>query len=113
MQPRLDTLDSVASEVGRRARERGVFAVWRAQERLQKHVLVRDGRAESTSATSVAGQAVQVVTVEGHGALASRDDLSEEAGVRLLDSAIAAALGGARLGLVRSAIPELAPRRTG
>jgi TldD protein len=111
MQSRLATLESVASEIGRRARDRGVFAIWRAQERVQKHVLVREGRAESTSAASVAGQAVQVVTPEGHGALASRDDLSEEAGTRLLDSAIAAALGGARLGLVRSAIPELAPLR--
>ena len=111
MQQRLATLDAVASEIGRRARARGVLAIWRAQARLQKRVHVREGRAESTSATSIAGQGVQVVTPEGHGALASRDDLREEAACGLLDSAMEAALAGGRLGLERSGIPELTPLR--
>jgi len=105
-------LDSLGAEISRRAAAAGVLAIWRCQERSVRRVLVRNGRAESTSAVSLGGHGIQVVNAEGYGALASRDDLRAEPALALLDRVIDVAARGRTLGLERVALPELRPEHS-
>ena len=111
MPSRLAGLEALGAEIASRSRHRDVLAIWRGQERSIRAVRVRDGRSESTSVTSIGGQGLQVVTAEGHGALASRDDLRPETALELLETAIGAARSGPALGLERARAPELEPLR--
>jgi len=73
--------------------------------------VVREGRPEGSSAVSVSGHAVQVVTREGLSALASRDDLRPDEALELLERTLAAASAGPALGLEKVVLPELEPTR--
>ena len=48
----------------RRAKAAGALLIWRTQARSVRRVLVRDGKAESSSVSSISGNGVQVVTPE-------------------------------------------------
>jgi TldD protein len=104
-------LEPLGAELVARARAAGALLIWRAQERLVRSAVVREGRPESSNAVSVSGHAAQVVTEEGHGALASRDDLRPEPALEVLERVLAAASAGPALGLERNALPELEPVR--
>lgn len=105
----LEGLSDLAAILMDRARRRGVYALWRAQERRIARVVVRRGRAEETSHVTSSGHGLQVVTQEGFTALASRDDFDETRAVDLLDRVVGAASRGASLGLTRSAAPRIPP----
>ena len=107
----LQELDDLGAELSRRARSAGSVLIWRAQQRLFRSVVVRDGRAESTSAISVAGHGAQVVNEDGYTALASRDDLRTEPALALLRQVIETAAAGEKLGLRRAVLPDLDPVR--
>jgi TldD protein len=105
----LELLAGLGAELCRRARSAGVLLIWRGQLRSSRRVVVRRGKAESSSVSSVSGHGLQVVTPEGRTALASRDDFREEPAVALLDRLVEVAAAGPRLGLSRCALPELDP----
>ncbi len=103
----LEDLQSAGAELARRARAAGVFLIWRAQCRTAYGVLVRQGKAESTSISSSAGHGLQVVTAEGRTALASRDDLRQDEAVGLLGRVIDAAAQSQALGVKPEELPRL------
>ena len=95
----LEDLGAAGAELARRARAAGVFLIWRAQCRTAYRVLVRQGKAEGTSASSSAGHGLQIVTPEGRTALASRDDLRQDAALGLLERVIDTAARSQALGV--------------
>ena len=105
----LDGLTDVGTEVAGRARREGVGVVWRAQARSSRHVVVRDGRTESSAVHSSSGQGIHVVSPDGRTALASRDDFRREPAVALFDRALGLARNGERLGVTPNRIPPLPP----
>lgn len=107
MPSRLTALEPVASELARRAAASGTLAIFRAQERLVHRVVVREGRAESSSSQTLGGHGVQVVNTDGYGALASGDALEGESVLDSLARATDAASQGERLGLKRVGQPTL------
>jgi TldD protein len=107
----LDTLTDLGAEMTRRADAAGVSLIWRAQVRSTRSVLVRNGKAENSSAASVAGHGVQVLTDAGHSALASRDDFRPEPALKLLQRAIDTAGHGPDLQLKADVTDTLAPTR--
>jgi TldD protein len=109
MHDELDGLGDLGAELTRRAEGAGVMLIWRAQSRWIKRVVVRNGKPEATSGSTLSGHGVQVVTAEGRTVLASRDDLHAEPALALLDRAVEGASHGDALGLARSALPELQP----
>jgi TldD protein len=104
-------LESLGAEMAQRARAAGVLLIWRAQQRSVRSVVVRAGKPESSTIVSVAGHGAQVVTEDGSTALASRDDLSPEPALELLDDVIGVARGSRALDLERTPIPALEPLR--
>ena len=107
----LHQLEDVGGEMSRRARDAGVMLIWRAQRRLVQHVLVREGKPESTSVSSSSGHGIQVVTAEGRTALASRDDLRPDEALALLDRVTETAKQAADLGVPACDLPSLEPTR--
>ena len=107
----LDRLDPLAAAILDRASASGAGAIWRAQVQIGHAVVVRDGKAESTSTGSSSGHGIQVFTPDGWTVLASRDDFRPEPAIALVDRAIASAQLGARLGLRAAHLPDLRPVR--
>jgi TldD protein len=105
----LHGLTDLGAELCRRARERGVYLIWRAQSRSVRRALVRRGQTEDSGVSSVGGHGLQVFTEEGATALASRDDFRPEPAETLLDAVCEAAAAGAGLGLSPAAPPALEP----
>lgn len=105
----LERLDDLAAEMIRQARAAGVLLIWRAQARSMRRVLVRGGKAESSSVAAISGNGVQVVTPEGHSVLGSRDDFRRDGALALLHRTIAAARAGTSLALTAAAIGDLEP----
>jgi TldD protein len=105
----LESLGAVGAEMARRARAAGVMLIWRAQSRVEHRIVVRRGRPESTSVHSSAGHGIQVVTPEGRTALASRDDLREDAALALLSRVVDTGKQATALGLATAELPELEP----
>jgi TldD protein len=105
----LDSLDVLGSEIVRRGELEGVLVVWRAQTRVARAVLVRDGRVEESSRSSSSGHGIQVVTSDGRTAFGSRDDFREEAALALLGRLTRAAERGAALGVEAVRVPALSP----
>ena len=103
----LEALGDLPEALAQRARAAGVYLIWRAQARKFQRVLVRDGRVEETSTSSVSGTGLQVFTEDGVTALASRDDLLPEAALGLIEGAVRAASGGSALGVHRASLPAL------
>ena len=97
--PHLEQLDDLAGELSSLAAGDGVRLIWRAQQRLAKRSVVRQGRVEGSSATTLAGHGIQIVADDGRTALASRDDFDAGAARSLYQRTLGAAQGGARLGL--------------
>ncbi len=111
MIPELEALDSLASEMSRRAQAAGVLLIARAQCTTVRQILVRRGRTEGATITSSCGQGLHVVTSEGRTALASRDDLRPPETLALLGRVIETASRAARLKIAVGAIPRLEPLR--
>jgi TldD protein len=107
----LEALDATAAVLVARARAAGVRLFFRAQARSLRSIVVREGKPESSSVSTSAGNGVQVVTEEGRTALASRDDLASERSLELFDRALRMASEGGRLGLCRSSLAALEPAR--
>ena len=107
----LRKLDALGDELARRARAAGVLLIWRAQARSVRRILVRKGRAESSSVSSGSGHGIQVVTPEGRVTLGSRDDFHSGPALSLLDGLVGIAKSGAALGLERNVLPDLEPLR--
>ena len=105
----LKALDSLGAEMCRRAKTAGVMLIWRAQTRTARHVLVRDGKPESSSISSIAGHGIQIVSEEGYTSLASRDDFNNEQALALLERTIRTTEAGAQLKLKRSLPFDLKP----
>jgi TldD protein len=103
----LEGLTPLAAELSRRAGATGVTAIWRAQARRVRRVLVREGRTEETSSSSISGQGIQVFTEQGHTALGSRDDFDPEAALTLLDRVTAVAHKAPALGTSPAELPSL------
>jgi TldD protein len=103
----LDELGPVGEEMSRRARAAGMLLIWRAQTRLFRSVLVREGKPESTSSASISGHGVHVATPEGRTALSSRDDLRGDEALTLLRRTIDVAGQTAALGVAPREIPDL------
>jgi len=95
----LEELTGLGAEMAHTANAAGVRLIWRTQVRSSKWTVVRQGRVESTAAATLSGHGAQVVTTDGHVALASRDDFEPEHARTLLDRVIATAGRGRRLGL--------------
>lgn len=104
-------LGGLGAELTGRAGAAGALLIWRAQERLVRNVVVREGRPESISTVSHSGHAAQVVTDNGYTAQASGDDLRPRSVLPLFERALAAAEAGVDLGLERVAVPDLEPVR--
>jgi len=107
----LESLESLGAELGRRARSAGLLLVWRAQTRLVRRILVRDGRIESTAVSTSSGQGLQLATPAGHGVLGSRDDLRPEPALALFERLTAALRDAARVGVTGLAPAALEPTR--
>jgi len=107
----LDKLDALGDRLIERARAAGALLIWRAQARSVRRVVARDGRAESTTASSVSGHGSQLVTPEGRTVLGSRDDFRPEPALELLDRLIDVAGRGDALDLATSPWVELSPQR--
>ncbi|NIM00125.1 MAG: hypothetical protein GTN89_04300 [Acidobacteria bacterium] len=105
----LEDLTALGAEMARRARGAGIRLIWRTQIRDSKWTVVRQGRVESTAATTLAGHGAQVISGDGHVALASRDDFEPDQAVALLDRVITTAHAGERLGLERADAVDLEP----
>lgn len=105
----LDRLDGLGERLMERSRAAGVMAIWRAQRRRIRRVVVRQGRIESTSVASASGHNVQVLTEGGRSAFGCRDDFREDRADALLRRVIDAARGGRRLGLHAGPDLELSP----
>lgn len=103
----LEALGDLPEALAQRARAAGVYLIWRTQARRFQRVLVRDGRVEETSTSSISGTGLQVFTEDGVTALASRDDLLPEAALGLIEGAVRAASGGSALGVHRASLPVL------
>ncbi|MCP3978468.1 MAG: TldD/PmbA family protein [bacterium] len=108
----LERLDGLAAGLVDRADAAGVTLVWRAQSRAVRRVVVRRGKAESCSVTSVSGHGVQAVTPEGFVALGNRDDFVEEPALELLDRTVRMARSGETLGLERAGDAQWGPAST-
>jgi len=107
----LISLDPVASALVERARVRGAYLIWRAQERTCARVLVRAGRVEDVATSVSSGHGIHVVDEHGGGALASRDDFHGEPALGLFDRALEAAGHAHRLGVPPAFLSGLAPER--
>jgi TldD protein len=107
----LENLEPAGAEMTRRARAAGVMLIWRAQSRASRHILVRRGKPEATSVNTTAGHGIQVVTEQGHTALASRDDLKRDEALALLDRVTETAKRAIALGLAAGELPRLEPVR--
>lgn len=82
-----------------RARERGVHAVLRFEDRKSRGVAIEGERVESVEASFSTGLGVQVFTTGGHNGFSAVDDPDEERAAIALDRAIAAALAAEAAGL--------------
>jgi TldD protein len=107
----LEKLDTLGDRLTERAQAAGALLIWRAQARSVRHVLVRGGRSESTTASSVSGHGLQLVTPEGRTVLGSRDDFRPEPAQALLERLIEVAGRGDALELASSPPVELSPHR--
>ena len=107
----LTSLDPLASALVERARVRGAYLIWRAQERTCARVLVRAGRVEEIATSVSSGHGIHVVDEHGGVALASRDDFHGEPALGLLDRALEAAGHAHRLGVPPAFLSGLAPER--
>jgi TldD protein len=107
----LNSLDSVASALVERARVRGAYLIWRAQERTAARVLVRAARVEEVATSVSSGHGIHVVDEHGGVALASRDDFHGGPALVLLDRALEAAAHAHRLGVPPAFLSGLAPER--
>ena len=105
----LHSLDPLASALVDRARVRGAYLIWRAQERTCSRVLVRSGRVEEVATSTSSGHGIHVVDEHGGIALASRDDFRGEPALALLDRALEAAALGHRLGVAPASLEGLPP----
>ena len=105
----LESLDELGAELVRAAHSAGVALIWRAQSRTTSSALVRGGRTESSSTTSVTGHGIQVVTDGGATALGSRDDLRPDPARELLGRVIRVAGASPGLGLHRGGRWSLEP----
>ena len=108
----LDRLGPWGAELVRRASARGVALIARAQARSVRRVVVHDGRIEATTSLSASGCGIQSIDPAGRSLLASRDDLSGEPALRLVDRLVELSTSADRLGLERGAWPCL-PRVVG
>jgi len=86
--------------------------IWRTQSRSARSVVVRRGRAESTSLSSVAGHGLQLVGEDGRTVLGSRDDFRPEPALALFERLRGATAAASSLGLERNSWMELQPLRS-
>jgi TldD protein len=107
----LEKIDALAAELGRRARAAGVLSLWRAQSRSVRQILVRKGKPESSSVTSISGHGLQVVRDDGRTVLGSRDDFRPEPALELLDRLVRVAGATESLELTANPLPSLEPVR--
>lgn len=105
----LHALDPIASALVDRARVRGAYLIWRAQERTCSRVLVRSGRVEEVATSTSSGHGIHVVDEHGGIALASRDDFHGEPALALLDRALESAAVAHRLGVAPASLSGLTP----
>lgn len=105
----LEPLGPIGAEIRRRAESAGVLAIWRAQSRTVQRIVVRRGKPESTSISSISGHGIQVATPEGRSALASRDDLDGDEALALFDRVVDLAGQTTGLGVGAVRLPELTP----
>ncbi len=107
----LEKLTDLGAEMIHQADAAGISLIWRAQMRSMRYVLVRNGKAENSSTSSIAGHGVQVLTAAGHAALASRDDFLPEPALKLLRRAIETAGRGPELQMKAGEADALVPTR--
>jgi TldD protein len=105
----LTSLDTVAAALVERARVRGAYLIWRAQERSCARVLVRSGRVEEMATSVSSGHGIHVVDEHGGVALASRDDFHDGPALALLDRALESAALAHRLGVPPAFLSGLTP----
>jgi len=108
----LEELTALGAEMARTANAAGVRLIWRNQVRNSRWTVVRQGKVETSAASTLSGHGAQVVTADGRAALASRDDFEPEHARKLLERAIETAAAGQRLGL-QAAEPVAFERVTG
>ena len=108
----LEELTSLGAEMARTANAAGVRLIWRTQVRSSKWTVVRQGKVESSAGATLSGHGAQVITGDGHSALASRDDFEPDHARKLLERVIATAAEGRRLGL-QAAEPVVLERESG
>lgn len=108
----LEECGGLGQTLAQRARQRGVRLIWRAQGRSSRGVMVRDGRAEASTAASISGHGIQVISDEGRTALGSRDDFEEGRAEKLLDRLARIVKGRNALQLEAAKVPELEPLRS-
>lgn len=103
----LDRLDGLTESLAARARRDGGTIIWRAQTTRSAGVIVRDGKIESASTSSISGQGVQRIAADGATAIGSRDDLEVEPALAILDRLGRVLADSERLALERTPWPEL------
>jgi TldD protein len=107
----LTELDDLGAELARHAEAAGVMLIWRAQERSMRSVVVRDGKMENCSTSSLSGHAVHLFAEDGTSAMAARDDFQREAALELLKRTILVTRHSEQLELEKSGLPVLEPTR--
>jgi TldD protein len=85
-----------------RAREEGIYAILRFEERQSRNVGVEGVKVEAVESSFSGGLGVQAFTSEGHCGFSSVDDATEERALSALDRAIAAARAAQAAGLETS-----------
>jgi len=76
-----------------------------------RRVVVRRGRAESTSLTTISGHGMQLVGDDGRTVLGSRDDFRPEPALALFERLHGTVAAAPRLGIEPGSLPELEPVR--
>jgi len=108
----LEQLAPLADEIGRRARDAGIRLIWRTQARSVRRVVVRQGKAESTSLSSVSGHGMQLIGDDGRTVMGSRDDFRPEPALELFDRLRGAEAAAGRLGLEPGTLEMPEPARS-
>ncbi len=98
------------AELTERAREAGVYAVFRFEEQRSRSIGIEGVRVEAVESSFSGGLGVQAFTTSGHCGFSSIDDPETDRAVRALDRAVAAAKAAEAAGLdANPAILEIPP----